>query len=218
MSLNTRLSLVVVAVFVAVVGALALTSASGRDTPDPVTGAAAEELLVRPDSHRLTTPPEPKAVFVEFLDFECESCRAAFPAVEQLRAEYGDSVEFVVRYFPLPNHRNAENAAVAVEAAAQQGAFDAMYARMFETQGQWGERRDSQAALFRTFAEELGLDLSAFDSAVADPAVLERVRRDAADGTALGVNGTPTFFLDGQQLQPQSYEDLSESLAGAVAD
>ncbi len=218
MSLNARLSLVVVAVFVAVVGALALTSAAGRDTPAPVTGDAASELLVRADSHRLAQPDEPEAVFVEFLDFECESCRAAFPAVEQLREDYGDRVEFVVRYFPIPSHANAENAAVAVEAAAQQGAFEAMYARMFQTQAEWGERRESEAGRFRTFAQDLGLDMAAYDAAVADPDTLARVQRDLADGTALGVDGTPTFFLDGERLQPQSYDDLTESLDGALRD
>jgi predicted DsbA family dithiol-disulfide isomerase len=99
----------------------------------------------------------------------------------------------VARYFPLPGHANALNAAVAAEAAAQQGAFEAMYQEMYETQTQWGEQQDSKATLFRSFAQELGLDMAAYDAAVADPATLERVLSDRDDGLALGVEGTPTF-------------------------
>ncbi len=81
---------------------------------------------------------------MEFLDFECEACRAAFPLVEQLRSQYGDRVNFVVRYFPIPAHFNAERAARAVESAAQQGKFEPMYKKMYETQSQWENRRRQQ--------------------------------------------------------------------------
>lgn len=66
-------------------------------------------------------------MLVEFLDFECESCGALFPIVEQLRSDYAGEITYVVRYFPLPGHVNSMNAAVAAEAAAQQGEFEAMY-------------------------------------------------------------------------------------------
>ena len=65
--------------------------------------------------------------------------------------------------------------AIEVEAAAQQGQFEAMYRRMFQTQAQWGEHRDSKSDLFRTCAVDLGLDVAAYDKAVADPATQERV-------------------------------------------
>ena len=85
-------------------------------------------LLVRPDSHRLSSADSP-VTFVEFLDFECEACGAMFPNVERLRNDYAGRVNFVVRYFPLPGHFNAERAARAVEAAAQQGRFEATVGR-----------------------------------------------------------------------------------------
>lgn len=72
----------------------------------------------------------------------------------------------MARYVPMPGHANAENAAVAVEAAAQQGRFEDMYDRMYETQPEWGEEQESQAAVFRGFAEEMGLDMAAYDAAV----------------------------------------------------
>src|SRR3546814_4208516 len=71
--------------------------------------------VVRDSSHRLNDLPDPKVTLVEFLDFECEGCRAAYPLVEELRNQYGDRVEFVIRYFPLSGHFNGERAARAVE-------------------------------------------------------------------------------------------------------
>ncbi len=109
-------------------------------------------------------------------------------------------------------------AAVAVEAAAQQGQYEAMYHRMYETQPEWGESAEDKSAVFRGFAEDLGLDMAAYDAAVADPVTEARVRLDVADGTALGVRGTPTFFLDGQPLTPDSLEQFRAAVDAAAAD
>ncbi|MCB5163892.1 DsbA family protein [Streptomyces bambusae] len=180
--------------------------------PDEDTGAAAipaagEAQAVRPDSRRLTSPQRSELTLVEFLDFECEACHAVHPAVEKLREEYGDRVTFVVRYFPMPGHRNSRTAAVAVEAAARQGRFEDMYRKMFATQKEWGELRNSQAGTFRSYAEQLGLDMKRFDAAVADPATEERVAADQRDGMGLNVPGTPTFFVDGERIgTPRTYE------------
>lgn len=74
----------------------------------------------------------------------------------------------VTRYFPLPGHRNSGVAALLVEAAAHQGKYQQMYTKMFDTQPQWGEKQDSQATLFRTYARDLGLDMARYDTAVAN--------------------------------------------------
>lgn len=174
--------------------------------------------VVRESSHRLNSVPDSDVNFVEFLDFECEGCKALYPVVEELRAEYGDRVNFVIRYFPLKSHFNSERAARAVEAAAQQGQLEAMYKKMYDSQSEWGEQQTPADAVFRGFASDLGLDLSAYDAAYDDPATLERVRLDIADGEALGVQGTPTFFLNETRLQPRSYEDLTGALDEALAN
>ena len=212
MTTNLKISLLLVLL---VGGALALgLSLSGGG--DSGTTDSPEAALVREDSHRLSIAESGEVTLVEFLDFECESCRAAYPFIEQLREEYGDRVTFVARYFPLPGHPNSETAAVAVEAAAQQGAFEAIYQRMFETQDDWSHREESQAPVFRQFADDLGLDLEAYDAAVADPATLERVQRDKADGLALGVQGTPMFFLDGRKLELTTAEAFIAAIEDAL--
>jgi len=190
-----------------------LTLNKPAPAPAPAVGS---EQLVRADSHRLTTPTVEKAQLVEFLDFECEACRSIHPFVEELKEEFGDRITFVNRYFPLSSHPNSGQAALAVEAAAQQGKFASMQAKLFETQDQWHGKPESQAPLFRTFAAELGLDLAAFDAAVADDKTKQRIRADITDGTALGVTGTPTFFLDGEKLALSTKQEFRQKLADAV--
>ncbi|MFD7030051.1 DsbA family protein [Streptomyces sp. NPDC059917] len=178
-------------------------SASAAASP-PAPGDAR---AVRADSHRLTGPRQSELTVTEFLDFECEACGAVQPTVERLRQEYGDRVTFVVRYFPMPGHRNSRTAAVAVEAAARQDRFEDMYRTMFATQKEWGESKDSRAHVFRSYAERLGLDMLRYDAAVADPATEDRVRADQRDGMGLAVQGTPTFFLDAERVRtPPTYE------------
>lgn len=222
--MNRNVLLTVGLVVAATVALLVALTTTRSSTSEAVAGGATAgsvavapaDLLVRPDSHRLSTAPDGKVTLVEFLDFECEACRAAFPAVEQVREEYQGRVSFVLRYFP--SHANAENAALAAEAAARQGQLEAMYQRMYETQTEWGEQRESKAEVFRGFAQDLGLDMAAYDRTVADPATLERVRSDRDDGITLGVQGTPTFFVNGTRVQPRSVDDLRAALDRALAE
>lgn len=187
-----------------------------RPALEATTQPTADVQLVREDSHRLTTPSTEKAQLVEFLDFECEACGSMYPIVEDLKKEFGDQITFVNRYFPLPGHKNSATAALAVEAAAQQGKYEQMYSKMFQTQAQWGEQQETRAPLFRTFAQELELDMSAYDAAVADEKTKERIRQDIADGKALGVTGTPTFFLNGKKLELTSEADFRQKIAEAA--
>ncbi|MBW8763306.1 MAG: thioredoxin domain-containing protein [Microbacterium sp.] len=173
---------------------------------------------VRPDSHVLNEGGADAVTLVEFLDFECPSCGQFFPIVEDLREKHEGDITYVVRYFPLPGHINSTQAALAAEAAAQQDRFEDMYRTLFETQQQWSGQPTETPEVFRTLAEDLGLDMSAYDAAVADPAMLERVRSDKADGEALGVQSTPSFFIDGELLQLTAWGDLETAIEKALED
>lgn len=221
MKTSTKISLIVTGVLVAAVLAfIAVVVVQNQTRPVPEANPSSGlPTTVRVDSHRLNEPENSTVTFVEFLDFECEACGAAYPYIESLREEFGDRVTFVMRYFPLPGHGNSQNAAVAVEAAANQGQLEPMYQRMFETQLQWGEKgEESQAPLFRTFAEELGLDMAQFDADVADPATLERVMSDFQDGRLLGVQGTPTIFVNDVKLELTSIDDIRTAIVNALGE
>ncbi|MFI6700881.1 DsbA family protein [Streptomyces sp. NPDC050509] len=207
MKKHLYIAMVMVAAFAAALGSFLLFS------PDEPRGSvdaepAVEALHVRESSHRLTRPERSELTVVEFLDFECEACGAVYPVVEELREKYQDRVTFVARYFPMPGHRNGELAARTVEAAAQQGKFEQMYSKLFTTQAQWGEAKESKETVFRDYAEQLGLDMGQFDAALKDPATTARVRVDQRDGLGLGVQGTPAFFLDGERVSPASKEEF----------
>ncbi|SDL28107.1 DsbA family protein [Nonomuraea jiangxiensis] len=214
---NVTMSVAAIGVFAVVAAVWLAISSLGSEQAGVNPAAAGAPQVVREDSHRLQTAADGKVTLVEFLDFECEACRAYFPVVEQLRKEYTGRVTFVARYFPIGSHFNAERAARAVEAAARQGKFEAMYQQMYETQTQWGEKQQPADAFFRKMAEGLGLDLAAWDKAYEDPATLARVKKDAADGEALGVQGTPTFFLNGRRIEPQSADEFKAAIDAALA-
>lgn len=219
MTRNAKLTIIIVAALV-LAGAVALAVGGSSDEESQSasgggTDGGAE--VIRADSHRLSTAPDGQPVLVEFLDFECEGCGALYPIMEQLRSEYEGEVTFAIRYFPNEGHFNAMNSALAVEAAARQGKLEEMYETMFETQAEWGETQESKAAVFEGFAQELGLDMAQYRRDVADPKVAERIERDRDEGLALGVEGTPWLFLDGEPLTPESHEQLKAELDAALA-
>lgn len=215
MSKNLKLSAMLIALVVVVIAGLLFFGGRDNATPESAAGNTIPvERLVREDSHRLSEGTDAK--FVEFLDFECESCIALYPTIEELREEYGDRVSFVVRHMPL--HANSVNAALAAEAAGEQGHFDQMYQKLFETDEEWGHQPTSQEATFFGYAEEMGLDMAQFRADFEDPATLARVEQDQQDAQAVGVTGTPTFFLDGERLDPVSVSDLKASVEAALND
>lgn len=215
----TKVTVATVAVFVLAVTAVIVVANLNRhnastSAPDP--GPTGSLPGTRANSHVLDEVGADAPTLVEFLDFECEACGAFYPIVEQLREDYKGQINYVIRYFPIPSHFNAMNAAIAVEAAAQQGRVEDMYHKMYETQTTWSEQQVSKADLFRTFAEELGLDMAAYDAAVADPATQQRVEADMNEGRQMGVEGTPTFFLDGQKIELTQAGDLAAAIERAL--
>jgi protein-disulfide isomerase len=193
MSKNARLSLIIVAVVAVVVAGFFLFS--------------------RNDTTAAPQSADGKVTVVEYLDLECPSCRAAYPGVERLKTEYGDRVTFDVRHFPIPSHRNAELAAVAVEAAGAQGKRDDMFRLMFDSQQEWGGQQTSQRAVFSGFAQQLGLDGAAFEKALDDPALKERVLTQRTEGGKAGVTGTPTFFINGTKFTgAPTYDGLKAAI------
>lgn len=165
-----------------------------------------EDLLIRPDSPMLGSNDAP-VTLVEFLDPECESCRALYPVVKQILAAYEGQLRLVVRYFP--NHNNSVLAAAATEAAGAQGQYWEMQELLFERQIEWGEQRTPQTQLFISYAQVLGLDTRQFISDLENPVFLERIERDRQDATTLGLTGTPTFFVNGRLVRSLSYEGIS---------
>lgn len=136
---------------------------------------------------------------IEFGDIQCPACAAANPLLDELYKQYGDRVSFTFRHFPLPMHANAYAGADAVEAAGEQGKFWDMVTKVYEAQPIWAETSDPSPT-FQKLAEELGLNLEQFDKSYSGKVNRKRIDQDKADGTYLEVPGTPTFYINGEQI------------------
>lgn len=214
MSKSLKLSMaMIVAVLVALVAAVTFSRA-GEEAAPTGSGSGASAPLVRDDSPRLTSGK--KAVFVEYLDFECEACGAAHPVMTDLREKYGKDVTFVVRYLPL--HGNSMNAALAAEAAREQDKFEEMHDKLFETQAEWSHSESSKEKTFEGYAQELGLDMKQYRASLKDPAAAQRIEQSKKDAQTLGVTGTPTFFLDCEKIEPTTIADFETKLDAAIED
>lgn len=207
---------------VVLIVAVALLSSSGTQTTADGQQVVDQTLAMGDARYAYTTEVTPEATqsgqtatdsgstqenqelvtIVEFSDFQCPACKASLPAVEQVKARYPGKVQIVYRHFPLDSiHPNARLAAIAAEAAASLDAtkFWPMHDQLFAQQQVWsditdrGELKDA----FATYAVELGLDRTQFLERMEDNSIAERVNQDVSAGTQLGVNATPTFYVNG---------------------
>jgi protein-disulfide isomerase len=161
--------------------------------------------LIRPDSHALG-PENAALTVVEFLDPECESCKAFHPTIKRWLEENQGKVRFVVRYMPF--HSSSRMAVAALESAALQGKYWEMLDLLFAMADEWGHQPEPRADLFEKYAGSLGLDVAKFTTDLADPRWATLAERDMADGQAMGVRGTPTVFFNGEVLRDLSLEGL----------
>lgn len=145
---------------------------------------------------------------VEYGDYQCPHCAAAYPVVNALERSYERDLKFVFRHFPLSQiHQYAEAAAMAAEAAGRQGAFWQMHDMLFKRQAELNIR-----ALF-DFAEALGLNMIKFESDIKNKAIAAKVEGDFISGMRSGVNGTPSFFINSYKYN--GVYDF-DSMAGAI--
>jgi protein-disulfide isomerase len=139
-------------------------------------------------------PESADVTLVEYGDYECPHCGRAYPTVQQVQKQFGKRLRFVFRNFPLSEmHPHAEAAAEVAEFAGVQGKFWEMHDRLFENQERLGE------ALFLDLGEALKLSTTAMRQALEEGMFEARVRADFKGGVRSGVNGTPTFFINGHR-------------------
>ncbi len=138
-------------------------------------------------------PSDARVVLVEYGDYQCPYCGAAYPVVKRIQQEFGTTLRFVFRNFPITNaHPHAEWAAETAEAAAAQGKFWPMHDFLYENQRLLEDERP-----FAQHEAKLGLDVARLAREVAGRAYAERIEEDFLSGVRSGVNGTPTFFING---------------------
>jgi protein-disulfide isomerase len=174
-------------------------------------GAPRSRTLPIADRDHIQGPIEAPVALVEYGDYQCPHCGAAYPIVKAIQERWGDRLCFVFRNFPLTGvHPHAEHAAEAAEAAGAQGRFWEMHDLLFENQ------EDLADDALARHAAALGLDAERLLEEVRRGAHKERVREDVQSGARSGVNGTPTFFVNGVRHDgPHTLDGLLAALARA---
>lgn len=159
-----------------------------------------------------------KVTLVEFGDFQCPACASYEPIVRQVLADNKDTLKIVYKHFPLTQiHRNALSAAKATEAAALQGKFWEMHDILYDKQDEWSGALNARD-FYLTYATTIGLDTTKFSKDLESKVLEEKVLAEFKEGVSLGVQGTPTFFLNGKKLEnPRDLGTFNKLIKDAAA-
>ncbi len=181
-----------------VIGAGIWLAVSSAPKPLGVGQAIDPKALIRTHS-RMTGKIDSTVTLVEFGDYQCPACGAAHPVIKQLLKDYeGKSINFVFRNFPLPMHGNAFLAAEAAESAGKQNKFWEMHDKLYENQNQWAESTTAKD-IFISYAGDIGLNTDQFTQDLNRRSFQDIINKDMEDGNKLGVDATPTFYLNGEK-------------------
>lgn len=153
-------------------------------------------------------PEDAQVVFLEYGDYECPHCLQAHSIIGELQNRLGDQFCYVFRHFPIrTSHPNAQRAAEAAEAAGAQGKFWDMHDKLFENQDNLSDKS------LLTYAAEIGLDVERFKREMEDKVYTRKIKEDFRSGVRSGVNGTPTFYINGERYDgPWDVESLVEEI------
>jgi protein-disulfide isomerase len=156
-------------------------------------------------------PLEAPLELLEFGDYQCPHCGAAYPMIKKIQKKLGKRLKFIFRNFPLSeSHPDAFQAAVATEAAAKQYRFWEMHDILFENQSRLGPESLLQ------YAKELGLNLRDFENDLQDTSLAAKVEADFESGIKSGVNGTPSFYINKNMYRgPYEYDSLLDAIQNA---
>jgi protein-disulfide isomerase len=180
--------------------------------------ASIQVFLVAPESpvFSISTSDQPSlgkaeapVTVIVFTDYQCPSCAAIHPALERLVKEYGDRVRLVARDFPLNRHNDAFKAAEAAEAAREQGKYWEYVQLLMRNQSALTVDK------LKEYATELALDRPRFDSALETGKFKETVQNDIEEGMRLGIEATPTVFINGRRVSNKNYDELKASVEAA---
>jgi protein-disulfide isomerase len=198
---------VVAAIFIVLIGIFVLTNNKAGNTPSSSSS--------KPSQH-IEGQGKDGVTLVEYGDYECPFCGQYFPTVKQITSEYNTQITFQFRNFPLVSiHQNAFAGARAAEAASLMGQFWQMHDLLYENQNQWVSAPDP-TVYFNQYAQQLGLNLTTFKQDYGSDQVNNVINADMAVGNQMGIDATPTFYLDGKQIQVADQVSSFESLINAA--
>lgn len=206
---------IILATIVIIIGGVFFFSQGGKSTTTTSGVKVDNNLLIRSDSYKISSPSA-QVTLVEFGDYQCPACGSYFPVVQQVLTQFQGTINFVFRNFPLNQHQNARIAAQSAEAAGLQGKFWPMFDMIYGNQSTWSDLPNARDT-FVSYAKNIGLNLDQFKKDVDSDKIKQKIDRDVSDGNSLGVDSTPTFFLNSEKIQnPSSYDDFSTLVKAAI--
>jgi len=152
---------------------------------------------------------------VEWFDPECESCRAIHPIVKRILAEYGNRIFFVYRYMPF--HSGSMYAASVLEEAKEMGKFDEALAVLFEKQPEWGSHHQPRSDLIPSYLLKIGIPPEKLQREAVIAKHGDKIRLDEEDGKKVGVEATPTFYVNGHKLTEIGEQPLRQAIELALS-
>lgn len=175
-------------------------------TPAPVTAL-----------DHVTGPADAPVTMIEYSDFQCPACELYHPLIEKVLASSTIPIRFIYRHFPLSQHANAMPAALASEAAGVQGKFWDMYHLLFNNHEEWTELPDAKP-IFIKYASDIGLDVEQFKTDLSSSTLKDRIVADSDGGIKIGIDSTPTFFLNDRAItNPKSYDEFISDIQKAAS-
>lgn len=158
-------------------------------------------------------PKDARVTIVEYSDLQCPACGFYAPIVDDVIKSYASqSVRFVYRHFPLPQHKHARLAAKYAESAGRQGKFFEMTKIIFENQRNW-EKLDNAESEFDRYATLIGLDMVKLKNDINNPEIAQKIENDYISGTKSGVSSTPSFFINGKIVD---FKPTNESIKSTI--
>ncbi|QBC44768.1 DsbA family protein [Iodobacter fluviatilis] len=155
-----------------------------------------------------------KVTIVEFIDPACEACAAFYPFVKELIAKNPEQIRLVMRYAPL--HQGAEQVIAVLEAARKQGKYWPALETVLATQDQWTKNHQAKVDLVLPLLAPLGLDMAQLQTDMQSSGIQIVIQQEIADAKALGVNKTPSYFVNGKPLLSFGYQQLSDLVDEAL--
>jgi len=199
MSNKTKpIAVIVVAVVLAAVVAVYLSKQSSPSSDTTKTA----NFEANPGGGHIRGKASAPVTLVEFGDYQCPSCGYYYPMVEELLRRYPDKVKLEFHHYPLIQmHAHALSAAMAAEAAGDQGKYWEMHDKLYQHQKEWSNMPNPEAQ-FLAYAGELGLNANKFMQSLKSPDIEKRILEDIKRGSDAKVEGTPTFYINGRSLNP----------------
>lgn len=183
-------------------------------TPNRVSESGIDPSLLVRDHSPIKGAKGAEVTIVEFLDPECEACRAMYPVAEDLLKEYEGKVRLVIRYMPF--HGNSVFAASALEEARELGKFEEALYLLFAKQPEWGSHANPRPELIGEYLQSLGISKDKLQESYLVPKHKWKIEMDFQDGKELGVKMTPTFFVNGKMLHEIGYQPLKQAIEEAL--